>query len=97
MLLTKRFFKKHLLISIDEKLSKEFEHKLLRACNGTEIKIVIPISRVLVIDGGGIIECLSIPSPGSPYRKLSDFGNRYKSAEPFLNDYLEFAFKWFNN
>jgi G:T/U-mismatch repair DNA glycosylase len=94
MLLNKHFFKLHNNIKINIALSDQFQD-VIAASLGSNSKLVMPLVKVLENTNGGIIECFAIPSPGSPYRRLIDFGHTIESNEMFLQKYLMLAFSWF--
>lgn len=97
MLLTKTFFIEHDLI---EEITFDTSQKLaflLKEMDSSDEFIRTPIFRSLKVKSGGNIECLAIPSPGSPYRRLIDFGLKPTNCtQDFLEKYLTMAFKWFN-
>ncbi len=95
MLLTKKFFKLHPKLTINECDSQKKQAKIIEDLKGDAGLVVQPFFRKLDIEGGGSIECLSIPSPGSPYRKLDSFGNLNMNLEDFLVNYLSYSFSWF--
>jgi hypothetical protein len=95
MLLCKAFFNTHKTVQDNGTLSKIFENEFLGKLNGDINIINNPIFRRLEVKDGGIIECLSIPSPGSPFRKLNNFGYSEDDATLYLNSYIREAFRWF--
>ena len=95
MLLSKSFFKIHDRITIDNLASEEFELEHVKKLNGNGHLIKTPIFRKLNVLGGGTIECLAIPSPGSPYRSLGKFGLDSPDNLNYLNKYIKEAFGWF--
>lgn len=97
MLLSKSFFKVHARITIDKVASEKFELEYLKKIDGARQPIKNPFFRKLNIKTGGTIECLAIPSPGSPYRGLSNFGLNSPDHHSFLNEYVKEAFNWFLN
>lgn len=93
MLLSKNFFKLNQQIKIDDSASKLFENDFIKKIGGDITLQRKPIFIELQVDGGGIIQCLAIPSPGSPFRKLINFG--FDGFDGYLHRYLFEAFKWF--
>jgi hypothetical protein len=95
MLFTPGYVNGHEELSFNDIESQLFEQKLISRINASKPPSK-PISRVLSTNSGGRIECLAIPSPGSPFRTLRYYGynNRF-STKGFLNRYLEHAFEWF--
>jgi hypothetical protein len=96
MLLCKSFFKLHHKIKIDESKSKLFERKFIEKIGGDINMLQKSIFIELTVEGGGIIQCIAIPSPGSPFRKLVNFGYTANVPNSYLNKYLFEVFKWFN-
>jgi len=97
MLLTKNFLKKHPRIKVDNEASDILQNHFLREINCNTESIRNPIYRLLEVEAGGIIECMATPSPGSPYRRLIDFGGLDVEPEAFLANYLKLVFDWFRN
>ncbi|OGS74393.1 MAG: hypothetical protein A3F91_02435 [Flavobacteria bacterium RIFCSPLOWO2_12_FULL_35_11] len=95
MLLNKKFFKIHPKLKIDIEKSVIFQKQMIQKIDGNLNLVKNPFYRSIKSESGGNIECISIPSPGSPYRRLVDFGFNSKNAETFLDDYLKVAFEWF--
>ncbi len=95
MFLNKKFFKLHPQITINETYSQEHQTAMVKAINGETSIVAHPLYQKLDFETGGAIECLAIPSPGSPFRKLDSFGNINVNLEEYLKNYLSFAFNWF--
>ena len=98
MLLSNKFFKIHPRLSINIQASKDFEIKISEKFNGDLSLVRAPLYQKIDIESGGSIECLALPSPGSPFRRLLDFGfssNKTDNTQVFLNNYLDAAFDWF--
>lgn len=96
MLLNKAFFKLHNNLRINIELSNQFQDTIANSL-GINTKLAKPLAKVLENNNGGIIECVAIPSPGSPYRRLIDFGHTSDNNEIFLQKYLALAFSWFQD
>lgn len=94
MLLNGVFFKIHNNIIPNEQQSNNLQEKILKSLN-RDNNLSKPIVRVLEVRGGGTIECFSTPSPGSPYRRLIDFGYTNGDTDAYLNKYLKIVFQWF--
>lgn len=94
MLLCKRFFKLHENIKIDYPKSIEVQKKIIQKLGGFEDQLRKPIYVELKVNNGGSIQCLSIPSPGSPFRRLIDFGINEADINRYLSEYLQYAFTW---
>ena len=95
MLLNNMFFKTHQILRYEDQKSKDFQKQILNEVNGEFNLIKKPFLKVISTNSGGIIECISIPSPGSPYRRLKDFGFDSKDSKEFLGHYLKVVFDWF--
>ncbi len=96
MLLNKKFFIDHKKLSIDRTSSHSFQSEFLKSIDGNIKLLRTPFVNILNVENGGRIECLSIPSPGSPYRKLTDFGLNSSKLDSYLNTYIQKAFNWLN-
>ncbi len=61
-------------------------------CN-TQIKLVTQV----LTKGGKKVSIVALPSPGSPYRRLSDFGRLTSIHDSvfYLDSYLQSSFNWF--
>ena len=97
MLLNKLFFSRHEGLKIDDELSEEFQNNIIQTLKGSSQNISKPFVRVLHVKNGGTIECFAIPSPGSPYRRLVDFGFNRGDNKQFLQEYLSCVFTWFTS
>lgn len=97
MLLNNKFFATHPQLIINETKSKDFESEILLQVGGSLGLIMKPFYRIIELKSGGIIECLTLPSPGSPYRRLKDFGINEQEPQAYLPLYLEKAFSWFKD
>ncbi len=95
MLLNKNFFALHPLLSIDYALSDNYQAELIKKINGNLNSVRNPFYKIMTCESGGTIECMAIPSPGSPYRRLMDFGIKDQSPQIYLSNYLKEAFSWF--
>ncbi|WP_299123009.1 hypothetical protein [uncultured Winogradskyella sp.] len=95
MLLNNKFFKIHPELKINQKNSFELQKRIIRKTNGNSNNVKNPFCKSIETEFGGIIECISIPSPGSPYRKLVDFGFDSENSNKFLDNYLNVVFDWF--
>lgn len=95
MLLCKLFFKCHPHIKIDDSMSKLFQSEFIKKIGGEITLLQKSTFTELKVEGGGIIQCLAIPSPGSPFRKLVNFGFDDIDQDSYLNKYLLETFNWF--
>jgi hypothetical protein len=95
MLLNKKFFKSNPDLNINLKKSIDFQNIIINKTKGNSDYIRNPFCSFIETQNGGIIECISIPSPGSPYRRLIDFGFDSKDSNEFLDNYLKVVFDWF--
>jgi len=95
MLFTPGYLKSQPELFHDHDESKLFESSYIQSLNASTPPSK-PISKILITKAGGRIECIAIPSPGSPFRTLRYYGfnNRF-STKGFLNRYLEQTFEWF--
>lgn len=97
MLLSRGLFEQHTTLAIDEEASITQECNFLEQISGVR-SFVNPILQVLrCSNSGSSISCLALPSPGSPFRKLNEFGKpkRNDSNQQYLDNYLKTAFAWF--
>lgn len=97
MLLSKGFFDKHSSIRRNHERTLLLRNQITSGIEVIEENINQPICQSLDVKGAGLIECVSIPSPGSPFRGLQFFGKpKQMNSKTFLRDYLTNAFSWFN-
>lgn len=89
MFFGKHFQKAYPDFAEDLKASKDLAQQIAHAVPGT------PIARVFRNPAGKCIEAVALPSPGSPYRSLKNFGFAGGDAKAFLWNYLERSFEWF--
>ena len=94
MLLNKSFFSKNKHYKINSKFSDSFQNEFISNIGGETDQLKKPIYRQIEITNAGEIDCLAIPSPGSPYRGLKHFGLKEQKLETYLNEYLKQAFIW---
>ncbi|MFD2036062.1 hypothetical protein ACFSKL_14760 [Belliella marina] len=97
MLLNTQFFKMHNNLTLNLEKSLILQNQIIQDIMCDTELIKKPICSVINVNSGGTIECIAIPSPGSPYRRLIDFGFNCNDADNFLNNYLKATFKWFSN
>lgn len=96
MLFAKGFFEKHPSISKDIDETSNLRKCIINGINETHGEMNQPICQALKVNGGGTIECVSIPSPGSPFRGLQYFGKpKEMQSKLFLRSYLKNVFSWF--
>lgn len=97
MLLNNAFFKLHKKIKINVHSSIFFQNELIEKIGGNINCIQNSIFIELLVEDGGIIQCLATPSPGSPFRKLVNFGFTAGDLDSYLSKYLHEAFNWFKS
>lgn len=97
MLLNKHFYKEHSNLKPDEIKSNIFQTEVLLRIQGNSDSIKNPFYKTIKCESGGIIECFAIPSPGSPFRRLGDFGMGNQDLKKYLFAYLEEVFIWFKS
>lgn len=97
MLLTPLFFSQHKELKINIEQSSYLQSQIIQRIDANEELIKKPFARVIETLNGGRIECIATPSPGSPYRKLKDFGLAEIPLNEFLERFLKEAFLWFKN
>lgn len=84
-------------IVFDTEGAKRMERLIMERIGGILPPVSQPIFKRIIINGKLILECFALPSPGSPYRRLKDFGcNTKQKNVDFLDSYLSFVFNWFN-
>jgi G:T/U-mismatch repair DNA glycosylase len=83
--------------TIDINESKQLHNQIIGAIPNSNNN-VNPVAKVLYRKGKKL-NLVSLPSPGSPYRRLDCFGrnNNYQTAEIFLQQYIGITFDWFLN
>ncbi|WP_316795215.1 hypothetical protein [Pedobacter agri] len=94
MLLNRLFFDKHPSLKMNIRASLAGQERIKKAMNFRTLPIKSFFCSIEVFDGG-TIECFAIPSPGSPFRKLKEFGLTEENNAIFLNEYLKNVFIWF--
>jgi len=82
---------------IDADTSNNFQRLVLEKIKGNYRLLKNPFYNSIELESGGSIECFSIPSPGSPYRRLIDFGLNGSPVQEYLDSYLKEVFDWFKN
>lgn len=97
MLLNKCFFQHHHRLQLDIAAACQFQNQFVKSIMGDPQFITKPIFTQIAVQDGGIIQCLALPSPGSPYRRLIDFGLHKVEAQEYLDHYLKNAFAWLQN
>jgi len=95
MLLNSAFFKAHPELTIDNKLSTLLQRKIIRESAGSLKQVRTPVAQVIRVKDAGIIECVALPSPGSPYRRLIDYGFNNPNSHEFIETYTAVVFNWF--
>ncbi|MDX1653506.1 MAG: hypothetical protein R3277_13490 [Brumimicrobium sp.] len=95
MLLRPEFFSIHSNIELNQKHSDELQEIWLKEINGDAGLINKPFLRVLQVKNGGVLHCIALPSPGSPYRGLKHFGFYSGDPKKYLDEYLKKAFTLF--
>lgn len=70
--------------------------RILQSINGHNDQIKTPIVRVFTINNTNIT-AISIPSPGSPQRRLKDFGFQNGNWRVYAESYFNYAFTWLNS
>lgn len=93
MLLTPAFFREHPELQLNHTASVQQQHTVMQQLGGTDP--VNPVVRILDVEQGGTIACAALPSPGSPYRSLKNFGFTGGDAKMYLDHYLKWAFQEF--
>lgn len=81
--------------AIDQVASASLHTNILSANPGSNLAVK-NVAYVLK-KGNKKVSIVTLPSPGSPYRRLVDFGYvaRVHQTSTYLNDYLQESFKWF--
>ncbi|MBZ5857570.1 uracil-DNA glycosylase family protein [Flavihumibacter profundi] len=73
--------------------SKELHNQILQEIPGSNRNINL-IANVLVKNGKSV-EIIALPSPGSPERRVNDFGRVEHLTTEYLRKYLSVSFNWF--
>ena len=94
----KKAFQLNAHLSFDNKsFSNIFQFTAIQKINGDIRLVKNPFFTIIETESGGSIECFCIPSLGSPYRRLIDFGLNGSAAREYLNNYLKEVFDWFKD
>ena len=79
---------------VNNKQTKIFQTEFLKDLGGDYNTIKKPICNVFAFNEKEIV-ALAIPSPGSPQRKIKDFGCESEDKMEYANKYFKKAFEWF--
>jgi len=71
------------------------QEKFIKEIGGDSKSIINPVCRVYETKNKERLEVISIPSPGSPQRRIKDFGYNGDKKIEYANTYFEKAFDWF--
>lgn len=97
MLLRKEFFEYYTSLEVQTQLSHELSERIYTHIDINPDGISQPTCQVLTNSRTQRIECVAIPSPGSPFRGLQYFGKpKEMSSKRFLGLYLRNVFDWFS-
>ncbi|MGC6433544.1 MAG: hypothetical protein ACON4M_05060 [Crocinitomicaceae bacterium] len=80
---------------LDKLASYAFQDSFISEIGGNIDQIKTPISKVFLVEDYQIT-ALAIPSPGSPQRKLADFGFNDIDWRNYADNYFTNAFNWLN-
>lgn len=98
MLLSHKFFSTHTRLSICENATNLLKETLFSSEFIDLERLNQPLCHSINVEEGGKIECVSIPSPGSPFRGLNHFGKlKEMQSKEFIRKYLTNVFSWFKN
>lgn len=79
---------------INQDMDNALHELIYSSINANSIKN--PICAEISLPGEGSIECVALPSPGSPFRGLEYFGKmETQKSKEFLRQYLKSTFSWF--
>jgi hypothetical protein len=70
-----------------------FQENFVIGLGGNNNQITNPIAKVFTVDNIQVI-ALAIPSPGSPQRKLAEFGFNGQDWRSYADNYFSNAFNW---
>jgi hypothetical protein len=96
MLLNRLFYQRNTNLKLDFKRSMQVQCEVLSRINGNRL-VNKPFYQTINSSQGGQIECFAVPSPGSPFRKLTEFGKLKDDNAEYLNRFLHEAFSWLNS
>jgi hypothetical protein len=85
--------KKSKTIIYQESESRKWQYQIVTELKGDETQIKKLICKQYLFKGK-TIRLISIPSPGSPQRKLKQFGFAGSSWREYADKYFEFTFNW---
>lgn len=77
-------------------MSTDFQSRFIEQIEGNPDLVMNPIARAYNINNRNVL-ALAIPSPGSPQRRLKNFGFNGQNWRQYLETYYSEAFDWFIN
>lgn len=80
---------------VDYLAGSTFQDNFIARIGGNNNQITSPIARVFLVDTFQVT-AIAIPSPGSPQRKLAQFGLNVQDWRNYANNYFSNAFNWLN-
>ena len=80
---------------VDNIAGCNFQNNFIANLEGNNNQITSPIAKVFLIDNVEVT-ALAIPSPGSPQRKLAQFGFNGLDWRIYADNYFSRAFNWLN-
>lgn len=89
------FKKKSPFGQIDNLAGCNFQDNFIKKIGGNNNIISGPIAKVFLVNNVQV-KALAMPSPGSPQRRLADFGFNGQDGETYSQRYFLKAFNWLN-
>jgi hypothetical protein len=80
---------------VDNLAGCTFQENFVQGLGGNNNQITSPIAKVFTIDNYQVT-AIAIPSPGSPQRKLAQFGFNGNDWRNYADNYFSNAFNWLN-
>jgi hypothetical protein len=77
----------------DSQLSSVFQAQFIERVGGNNNNITKEVAKAFII-GNQEVFALAMPSPGSPQRKIREFGCENQDKLLYANNYFENAFNW---
>lgn len=80
---------------VDNLAGGTFQENFIARLGGNNNQMTSPIAKVYIVDNFQVT-ALAIPSPGSPQRKLAQFGFNGQDWRHYADNYFSNAFNWLN-
>jgi hypothetical protein len=80
--------------ALNPNLTDDFQTSFIEAIGGSTVNIKTKVVRVFQLNSGTRLMALAVPSPGSPQRRIVEFGIHGQHWQIYANNYFQSAFNW---